>query len=430
MRGATRLNDVLIESVEFQSTRPVRGATIFSACGRSFKTFQSTRPVRGATGAKNVTAVISDVSIHAPRAGRDRRPKQQPCAAAGFNPRAPCGARRTVNFSVALHLLFQSTRPVRGATAKEVGRPFHGFVSIHAPRAGRDARQQGLPSGGIRFNPRAPCGARLDDGEAKLYAYTFQSTRPVRGATAAVHLRACTGGCFNPRAPCGARPTTRICRPSSRRFNPRAPCGARRSTHMDIGARAGFNPRAPCGARHPVKPCNYYIVSVSIHAPRAGRDALVLLLCIPKYVSIHAPRAGRDLLGAGIMQRRESFNPRAPCGARRGSLYLGAGRYKFQSTRPVRGATGSGESLGDVIGVSIHAPRAGRDAPGRGNYAAPGEFQSTRPVRGATAATPQGDMSDGVSIHAPRAGRDSSIASLQNVSGSFNPRAPCGARPG
>ena len=56
----------------FQSTRPVRGAT-FKVMGREFDDlFQSTRPVRGATA---LNAIIGDtfiISIHAPRAGRDR----------------------------------------------------------------------------------------------------------------------------------------------------------------------------------------------------------------------------------------------------------------------------------------------------------------------------------------------------------------------
>ena len=56
----------------------------------------------------------------------------------------------------------------------------------------------------------------------------------------------------------------------------------------------------------------------------------------------------------------------------------------FQSTRPVRGATNNVEWLGNVISVSIHAPRAGRDLCDRFDALSPRKFQSTRPVRGAT----------------------------------------------
>ena len=56
---------------------------------------------------------------------------------------------------------FQSTRPVRGATSCR-----------HYRRQGRG-----------HFNPRAPCGARPNQGSKTLTIAAFQSTRPVRGAT-------------------------------------------------------------------------------------------------------------------------------------------------------------------------------------------------------------------------------------------------------
>ena len=78
------------------------------------------------------------------------------------------------------------------------------------------------------------------------------------------------------------------------------------------------------------------------------------------------------------------FNPRAPCGARRGDIDEVFPEEKFQSTRPVRGATPSPpprwricwhfnprapcgarpacvRGLPGDPGISIHAPRAGRD---------------------------------------------------------------------
>ena len=145
--------------------------------------FQSTRPVRGAT--------------LLPTPARRARWR--------FNPRAPCGARLFLSASTCILYSFQSTRPMRGATivvivaVLQVGfqstRPMRGAtlkplrclsvfrVSIHAPRVGRDlwtARPRRWTSS---FNPRAPCGARqlahiAIDGRDK-----FQSTRPVRGVT-------------------------------------------------------------------------------------------------------------------------------------------------------------------------------------------------------------------------------------------------------
>ena len=124
-----------------------------------------------------------------------------------FNPRAPCGARHALLSMVA-------------------GR---GFISIHAPHAGRDDPYRWHSSGPAYFNPRAPCGAR----RATFYAFRILTLH------------------FNPRAPCGARlkncdtiierkvisihaphagrdlPVTRVSLLIFY-FNPRAPCGARR----------------------------------------------------------------------------------------------------------------------------------------------------------------------------------------------------------
>ena len=123
----------------FQSTRPMRGATWFSDSFSTFDGFQSTRPMRGATSAH-------------------------------------------------LHGLteygFQSTRPMRGATHLAEDFYFVLGVSIHAPHAGRDGRKSSRSSVQSCFNPRAPCGARLEFGKVGIEFQMFQSTRPMRGATA------------------------------------------------------------------------------------------------------------------------------------------------------------------------------------------------------------------------------------------------------
>ena len=211
----------------FQSTRPVRGATRKrSVVGFSSSRFQSTRPVRGATSGIHDRYHMDNVSIHAPRAGRD-----ECCAgfyplAKGFNPRAPCGARLTHRRSISLLYGFQSTRPVRGATCgcRRIGRFF------------------------TRFNPRAPCGARLfrhandrcgtvsihapragRDEISHDYAWTFDVSIHAPRAGRDLPLRhSCTTFMrFNPRAPCGARPPAPCNSPRCFGFNPRAPCGAR-----------------------------------------------------------------------------------------------------------------------------------------------------------------------------------------------------------
>ena len=328
-----------------------------------------------------------------------------------FNPRAPCGAR-----------------PQQAGRRKRL-HP----ISIHAPRAGRD---------------------QAVDTITKAIAWKFQSTRPVRGATGPLR---------------GSRQHQR------EHFNPRAPCGARRHGLHGSDGRYAISIHAPRAGRdapswtqrpsarrfqstRPVRGATVDLrdgvheLLISIHAPRAGRDWLDAILICLTGISIHAPRAGRDSKCGKPARRSSNFNPRAPCGARPSVLGTIVGWVSFQSTRPVRGATQRHRPQDQGRQISIHAPRAGRDAhtyalkyylfefqstrPVRGatvadtiiNDAAV-QFQSTRPVRGATRVPRRPPRHQGISIHAPRAGRDhrpprAEVCEQRH----FNPRAPCGAR--
>ena len=193
-----------------------------------------------------------------------------------------------------------------------------------------------------------------------------------------------------------------------RDFNPRAPCGARHNWYGKIGvAEQDFNPRAPCGAR-PVG----------------------------------------SLGGMGYAY----FNPRAPCGARPYSSMIHCTSVRFQSTRPLRGATVNFTHKPSAVTISIHAPLAGRDEPRLARLRAGFGFQSTRPLRGATRSIASTTFYASISIHAPLAGRDLfgyadfttpiifqstrplrgatlSVTRLPMAQCHFNPRAPCGARP-
>ena len=103
------------------------------------------------------------ISIHAPHAGRDKFSNTFPPVPTDFNPRAPCGARLD--------------------SARHTCRPYY-------------------------FNPRAPCGARPVDSAFIRWMAIFQSTRPMRGATLTALPNVRWRHNFNPRAPCGARRST------------------------------------------------------------------------------------------------------------------------------------------------------------------------------------------------------------------------------
>ena len=215
---------------EFQSTRPLRGATKHSVVGAhdaiisihapltgrdiivicyliGMIVFQSTRPLRGATHrdllsdrydrisihapltGRDALLAVSDVpvvciSIHAPLTGRDYRPPVPSGLRKHFNPRAPYGARPARYVQSHNASKFQSTRPLRGATRQPLRAADHCVISIHAPLTGRDCSLTNSLFRKDNFNPRAPYGARHVDGLRQLLRNgAFQSTRPLRGAT-------------------------------------------------------------------------------------------------------------------------------------------------------------------------------------------------------------------------------------------------------
>ena len=257
------------------------------------------------------------------------------------------------------------------------------------------------------FNPRAPCGARRRVVALPSVMASFQSTRPLRGATwdgpsastwATISIHAPLAGRdasfahwsfgtnhFNPRAPCGARRLSRLSRVLVQYFNPRAPCGARPFPQCSYSWIPKFQSTRPlrgatCPGCLPHAPPN-----ISIHAPLAGRDPPGQNTPDAAAISIHAPLAGRDLIKERFKIPRSNFNPRAPCGAR---------------PQPIR-------PEGFPFNISIHAPLAGRDTTSPFMLSPPFSFQSTRPLRGATPVC-----------------RSRPPAFIY-----FNPRAPCGARP-
>ena len=80
-----------------------------------------------------------------------------------------------------------------------------------------------------------------------------------------------------------------------------------------------------------------------------------------KDISIHAPREGRDVNAALRNKAMELFQSTRP--ARGATIFAHAGEVDdlFQSTRPARGATGDSIYVLGGEGISIHAPREGRD---------------------------------------------------------------------
>ena len=361
-RGATEsAASMQTVHIGFQSTRPARGATSVVNQSSQSELFQSTRPARGATEQSTGERLGVVVSIHAPRAGRD-------------------GA---FDSAIPIAMKFQSTRPARGATDSGSGYDSSFMVSIHAPRAGRDndrlRRHNGFP-----VSIHAPRAGR-DMSVRNMYdKYLVSIHAPRAGRDAPPLLPPLCPKSFNPRAPRGARHRRNAKYMFHDMFQSTRPArGATRQARRRCALHLCFNPRAPRGARPGLAVKAPDTINVSIHAPRAGRDH----------------RLARCRAAAGC------FNPRAPRGARR-QISTSLTRWRlFQSTRPARGATANPLARENLAGVSIHAPRAGRDI-----------------------ALLVAALLQVVSIHAPRAGRDQTQRYPAQSRACFNPRAPRGAR--
>ena len=235
-------------------------------------------------------------------------------------------------------------------------------ISIHTPRVGRDLRQSASARFPTHFNPHAPCGARRVCCQRRQPKPAISIHTPRVGRDAVIWRMSLGNADFNPHAPCGARPPLQ--RDAWRRgdFNPHAPCGARQCTAARIlHAVARFQSTRPVWG------------ATDAHA---GTGA-----CGTDF-NPHAPCGARPMLLYGWLLMT-NFNPHAPCGARHPSTAFPSYGWRFQSTRPVWGAT---------------------------------PILKGRPV------------SNEISIHTPRVGRDYAEAVQRIKRGNFNPHAPCGAR--
>ena len=265
---------------------------------------------------------IERISIHAPLAGRDV-PEAHSLLLLDISIHAPLAGRDPLVWDLATRkYLFQSTRPLRGATFD--GDALHVWmcISIHAPLAGRDTHRRSPAAGDGHFNPRAPCGARqgaLHHSRAagiSIHAplagrdvyirmretgrKAFQSTRPLRGATGQDRTGVGGGLYFNPRAPCGARPL-------SLRFALLHP--EFQSTRPLRGATPAYTKRELAELFQSTRPLRGATVasiifltplSISIHAPLAGRDGRPGRPRVRARISIHAPLAGRDSIDCSV----------------------------------------------------------------------------------------------------------------------------------
>ncbi len=123
--------------------------------------FQSTLPVRGATLPQRAPLRHMGISIHAPRAGSDSSTISSMSVRSYFNPRSPCGERRFADGTF----------------------EFWRTISIHAPRAGSDQERMDTRVVPLPFQSTLPVRGATFEHAFMVSSTSFQSTLPVRGAT-------------------------------------------------------------------------------------------------------------------------------------------------------------------------------------------------------------------------------------------------------
>ena len=141
----------------FQSTRPLRGATATTTSSVVHALFQPMRPLRGATAPLWRRSRRSRISTHAPLAGRDSARSTGLRRWLYFNPRAPCGARRAVHNSGGVYRQISTHAPLAGRdAAKSMYEEANAIISTHAPLAGRDEKDADAIKQQLIFQPTRP----------------------------------------------------------------------------------------------------------------------------------------------------------------------------------------------------------------------------------------------------------------------------------
>ena len=199
--------------------------------GRS--NFNPRSPYGERRGIAMVLEVTATISIHAPLTGSDHRRLFPAGRKIDFNPRSPYGERRVSWAFLPRWRGFQSTLPLRGATRAIFRSMDQQMISIHAPLTGSDCSSGWHTNRTTDFNPRSPYGERRchhssrrhdflisihapltgsDGADDNLFVgwNRFQSTLPLRGATAAFPALSISSGNFNPRSPYGERRTITV----------------------------------------------------------------------------------------------------------------------------------------------------------------------------------------------------------------------------
>ena len=165
-------------------------------------------------------------------------------------------------------------------------------ISIHAPRVGSDVVYAYLLCFRTHFNPRSPCGERLEKQKADIGGSEISIHAPRVGSDSIGFLWCAIFA----------------------DFNPRSPCGERRFQYLDTMILYPFQSTLPVWGATEWTDLHANNIKFQSTLPVWGATVKQRPGVMRHAISIHAPRVGSDDLLATSSNAPCYFNPRSPCG--------------------------------------------------------------------------------------------------------------------
>ena len=368
--------------------------------------FQFTCPSRSTTHPFDAVLPSTLVSIHVPLAEHDLCAAVVPLARAGFNSRAPRGARRGSPKNPDCSPAFQFTCPSRSTTYYYKPEEIERIVSIHVPLAEHDGEVWSLYPAVHGVSIHVPLAEH--DGRRQLSGtgpHVFQFTCPSRSTTFEA-FKLMMSGKVSIHVPLAEHdlPPAGVPR-AGEGFNSRAPRGARLSRGGNLRRMGEF--QFTCPSRSTTSFLAYGDLFALFQFTCPSRSTTVSYPILPVRVKFQFTCPSRSTTCEDIHagQYNQRFNSRAPRGARRvDGLHAACCRVSIHVPLAEHD---HGYKFNDIaITVSIHVPLAEHD--GLCPLWTPDEasFQFTCPSRSTTASHATSADKATVSIHVPLAEHD------------------------
>ena len=258
-----------------------------------------------------------------------------------FNPRPPCGGRQPFADYYAVYDGFQSTSSMWRTTVTVSSAAGASAISIHVLHVEDDPIVVTMPPNGENFNPRPPCGGRLEHLQPNFTIVNF-NPRPPCGGRPRRHPQNRSSGKFQSTSSVWRTTTTGpLYLLNLAHFNPRPPCGGRPHKHPQSRSFAKFQSTSSVWRTTVLTFYKRVNLEISIHVLRVEDDgSTVAVRGVSLEISIHVLRVEDDIIRTPCIMGMAYFNPRPPCGGRRMDITLLCGCSDFNPRPPCGGRPG------------------------------------------------------------------------------------------